>query len=323
MESIRVIKIHGNGIEAHAAAGHFPLESQTHPAARRDLDNDLIARGRWSHFKLMEMPDELDRRLLELDHDLGALRSHALARAQVERRIGPPPVIKTKCKRRERFGCCIVGHAVGKVIRRFMLIGRILTQGCELMEPIDRRGLDRVDHLDLLLANVVRRKCRRRLHRHERQYLQQMRLDHVANRPNAIVVGGAMPDAQRFRRCDLHVIDVAMIPQRLEDRIGKTKHQQTLHNLLAQVVVDSIDRVFLEHAAQREIQPRSRLNIVAERLLDDDSLPRNVLTIDAAPFAALRHQARFADAFDDRLVQTWRDGKIKENVAAGLCSVGE
>ncbi len=39
---------------------------------------------------------------------------------------------------------------------------------------------------------------------------------------------------------DLHVVDVLRVPQRLEDAVGEAQHQQVLHRLLAEVVVDAV-----------------------------------------------------------------------------------
>ena len=45
----------------------------------------------------------------------------------------------------------------------------------------------------------------------------------------------------RLGVCDLNVIDVLPVPQRLEDAVGKTKDQQVLHRLFAEIMIDAIN----------------------------------------------------------------------------------
>ena len=68
-----------------------------------------------------------------------------------------------------------------------------------------------------------------------------MILEHVAHDAGRVVVAGPAADADFFRHRDLHVIDVVAIPDRLENRVRKPQHQQVLHGLFAEVVVDAID----------------------------------------------------------------------------------
>jgi hypothetical protein len=50
-----------------------------------------------------------------------------------------------------------------------------------------------------------------------------MILHHVAQRPRAFVIPGPSLDSERFRRRDLDMIDVAAIPDRLEDRVCESQ----------------------------------------------------------------------------------------------------
>ena len=79
----------------------------------------------------------------------------------------------------------------------------------------------------------------RRLHRHQREQLQHVVLDHVAQRAGTVVVAAAVLDAEGLGHGDLHVVDVLRVPQRLEQRVGEAQRQQVLHRLLAEVVVDA------------------------------------------------------------------------------------
>ena len=79
-----------------------------------------------------------------------------------------------------------------------------------------------------------------------------------------------MLDAERLGDRQLHVVDVAVAPDRLEDRVREPQGVDVLHRLLAQVVVDPVDLRLLEPAVDGAGQLARRLQVVAERLLDHD-----------------------------------------------------
>ena len=64
-----------------------------------------------------------------------------------------------------------------------------------------------------------------------------------------VVITGAAADVDFLGHRDLHVVDVIAVPDRLEDRVGKPQHEQVLHRLLAQVVIDAIDLLLAETLA--------------------------------------------------------------------------
>ena len=94
-----------------------------------------------------------------------------------------------------------------------------------------------------------------------------MVLNHVAQRPGLVVVAAAMADADRLGDGDLHVVDVAPVPDRLEQGVGEAKGEQVLHRLLAQVVVDAVDLALGEEPGQGGIELPRRREVVAEGLL--------------------------------------------------------
>ncbi len=110
--------------------------------------------------------------------------------------------------------------------------------------------------------------------RDERQQLEQVVLHHVAQRARRVVVAAALLDADRLGDGDLHVVDVAAVPERLEDAVGEAEHQDVLDGLLAQVVVDAVDLVLVEAPAEQlRFSARAEAEVAAERLLDDDPPP--------------------------------------------------
>ena len=78
-----------------------------------------------------------------------------------------------------------------------------------------------------------------------------MILHHVAQGTRFFVESAPVTDADRLRDRDLHVVDVVAVPNGLEDAVGKAEHEDVLHRLLAQVVIDAEHLVFLEIAGEQ------------------------------------------------------------------------
>ena len=112
------------------------------------------------------------------------------------------------------------------------------------MDGVRANGPDGVQHVHFLVADLVGVEGDHRLHGHQAEQLQQMILHHVAQRAGAIVIAAAVFHAHLFGHRDRHVVHVAPVPDRLEQRIGETERQNVLHGLLAQVMVDAEDLRF-------------------------------------------------------------------------------
>ena len=112
-----------------------------------------------------------------------------------------------------------------------------------------------------------------------------MVLEDVADRARLLVELAAALDADRLGHGDLHVVDVASVPQRLEDPVAEAEDQQVPDGLLAEVVVDAVDLRLAEDLADLAVELLGRLEVVAERLLDDDPPPPAVvaLVVEADP----------------------------------------
>jgi hypothetical protein len=61
------------------------------------------------------------------------------------------------------------------------------------------------------------------------------------------------------------------VPDRLEERVGEPEIQDVLHRFLAEIVIDTEDRVFGKRAMQRLVAAIAPTRGRAERLLDDDA----------------------------------------------------
>ena len=66
------------------------------------------------------------------------------------------------------------------------------------------------------------------------------------------------------------LLDEVAVPDRLEQRVREAEHHQVLDGLLAQEVVDPVDRVLFEVLVQQRVELDRALQIAPERLLDHD-----------------------------------------------------
>src|SRR5688572_676933 len=100
-----------------------------------------------------------------------------------------------------------------------------------------------------------------------------MILNHVAKRAGFVVVRGPAFNPKRFRDCDLNIVDMVAIPKAFKNRIGKSKNEQVLYGLFAEVMVDAVYLRLVEVFVKQPVQLPRRLEIVSKGFLDDDSGP--------------------------------------------------
>ncbi len=139
---------------------------------------------------------QTDRSRLERDRDLGQAPGEALAGAQVKGHPRPAPGLHEGFEADEGRG-----DRLGIDARLFVIAGHLV--------PVDGPGLvlaehhvlgldggHRSEHLDLLVADGIGPEVDRRLHRHQREELDEVVLDHVAQRSGLLVVAGPALDSQ-------------------------------------------------------------------------------------------------------------------------------
>ena len=247
------------------------------------------------------------RHFAELHDDLGGVRAEPLARAQVERHAGPAPVRHLGLQRHERLR--VAGPVEFVQVARH---GLAVDQACGVLAAhgLPERGrpgqrAQRLQHLQLLVTHGLAVQHRRRFHGHQAQQLQQVVLHHVAQRAGAVVVVGAAADADGLGHRYLDVVDVPRVPQRLEQRVGEPQHEQVLHGLLAEVVVDPEDLLFREHRADLVVDRAGRGEVVADRLLQHDPGRGVDQPVGRGPRA-------------DRAEQPWRAGEVEHADARGV-----
>ena len=109
------------------------------------------------------------------------------------------------------------------------------------MQVVYRDGADGTQHVHFVGADLIGVEGNRRLHGDQRKDLQQVVLDHIAQCPGMIVIPAPVFHSHLLGHRDLHVVDIAPVPDRLEQGIGEAECQDVLHGFLAQVMVDAID----------------------------------------------------------------------------------
>ena len=130
---------------------------------------------------------------------------------------------------------------------------------------------DRPEDLHLLVAHGLGFEPDGSLHRGEREELEQVALEHVAQHAGRVVVACPMANGERFGSGDLDMVDVVAVPDRLEDRVGEPQHQDVLHRLLAQVMVDPVDLALGEDVVDLPIELSGAGQVRAEGFFDHDA----------------------------------------------------
>ena len=105
------------------------------------------------------------------------------------------------------------------------------------------------------------------------------------------------------------MVDVAAVPEGLEDAVTEAEDQQVADRLLAEVVVDAIDLRLAEDLANLAVEPLGRVQVVPERLLDDDPSPAALVMLVVEPDAP--------ELANDRGELRRLGGEVEEMVAAG------
>ena len=130
-----------------------------------------------------------------------------------------------------------------------------------------------------------------------------MILNDVANGASLFIKAAATIDAEFLGHRDLHALDVVVVPDGLEQRIGKAHDEQVLYRLFAEKMVDAKNAGFVEDIVQRRVECLSGCEIAAKRFLNDDS-------------CALRASRR-AEPGGYGLEHVWRNGEIIQWVGSG------
>src|SRR5260221_8861455 len=131
-----------------------------------------------------------------------------------------------------------------------------------------------------------------------------MVLENLAEGSRLVIVVATRSHTYCFGHGDLNMVDVLMVPDRLEYRIGKAEYGDILYRFLAQIVIDAVNLLFVVHGAQTFVKCARRIEISTKGLLHDN--PRVALTL---------VEASLAKHFGNPGIQVRGDSQIKQAVA--------
>ena len=198
---------------------------------------------------------------LEPDDDLRRGRGQRLPGTHEDRDAGPPPVLDLEPESDERLRVGVRPHALD------VLVAPVLTADARAGSPPASRGTRRASSRDRVVV------ARRRLHRNEREHLQEVVLHDVADRADRVVEAAPLLDAEVLGHGDLDRLDVLAVPERLEEGVREAQVHDVLDRLLAQEVVDPEEALLREDRGQTLVQLARGCEIGAEGLLDDEPAP--------------------------------------------------
>ena len=137
-------------------------------------------------------------------------------------------------------------------------------------------------------------------------------MEHVPKSAGCIIIPGSVLDTDRLGDGDLDMIDVIAVPDRLEDRVRKSQHEDVLNGFLAEVMIDSIDLGFAEVAADTIVQFNGTLKVSAERFFKDEF---NLFLLAGDTRGS---QPRRAQMLDDRRIQKRWNGQVKNDASMNM-----
>ena len=114
--------------------------------------------------------------------------------------------------------------------------------------------------------------------------------------------------AHGFGYGNLYVIDVAAVPDGLENSVGETERHDVLDGLFTQIMIDAIDLLLVGELEQFLIEGFGRFQVVTERLFDHHPTPVVVV---------LLHQAGGRELFNNRTEEARSRRHVKEHVLMG------
>ncbi len=207
-------------------------------------------------------------RVTKRDHDLLADLPHALARLHGDGHARP-------ARAAERGAQLEV--ALRDRLRRYALDlteALVLRPIAVARDLLARQGMQHIDHgLRTRLAYRRSATSGRLFHGDERQHLQQVVLAHIAQCTHAVVKAAALLNSQRLHETDVDRLHRVAVPRSLKEVVGEPEVQDALQHLLGEIVVDAIDLLLAEQAAQQIVELPGRAHVVAKGLLHQHARP--------------------------------------------------
>ena len=106
-----------------------------------------------------------------------------------------------------------------------------------------------------------------------------MILYHVADSAGFFVIFGARTNAQALRNDNLYVVNVFLIPERLEDTIGEAEREKVLYRLFSHIMIDTVRLTFMENASDFAVELLGRGQVAPKGLFDHNACPGLLIPI--------------------------------------------
>ena len=81
-----------------------------------------------------------------------------------------------------------------------------------------------------------------------------MVLNHVPKRPCSFIITSSVLYPELFARRDLHMVDVSLVPQMLENGVSETQDHDVLCGFLSEIVINPEGVRFGETVPDRRVQ---------------------------------------------------------------------
>src|SRR5271155_887254 len=227
-------------------------------------------------------------------------------RAEIEGNSSPSPIGDAKFESHEGFRVAMLLADVLQVPWNRAAIGKASAILAAHGESRHVRFIDwqqRLQHFQLFIAQRIGPERIRRLHRNKAKELHHVVLDHIADGARFLIVTAAPFDAECLGDGDLHVIDMRVVPQRLQQDVREAQRHEVLHRFLAEIVINAEDVSLEEDGTDHIVDGRGALAVPADWLLDDDARARGYKPFRAEALRQRTEQVRTrreiisADAF--------------------------
>ena len=306
-EAGAVMEVHFDGFDAEGTAGEFALHAEGDAFVWLDANDEDIGAELFGAFVKEDAGG-----IFELDGDFGGAFGEAFSDADVEGDAVPAPVIDIDLEGDVSFG----GGGGGDAI--FGAVGfdggaadgaDIILGADDIVGDIGRgHGAEGADDFDFFVADAIGGEIGGGFHGDEAEELEEMILDHIAEGASAFVVGATGFDAEGFGGGDLDMIDVAVIPEGLEDFVGEAEDHDILGGLFAEEMVDAEGLAFGEGFANDGVEIFCGGEVSAEGFFDDHAGPGAV-----GGFV----EASVGEVLEDAFEFAGGDGEIEEAIALG------
>ena len=213
---------------------------------------------------------------LEAHHDLAELRAESLSGPQRERHARPARCLELEGDLGERLGAArridaLLGAVVGEVAVADRT-GRV-SRSSRVGDGIIAEHLRRPQCGGFRVTEVDRVERRWRIHRDDRQHLQQVTLDHVDEGAGMVVVAGASFQPEALVVPDRDRLDVLVRPHRFEDAVREAQAEHVEHRRAPHEVVDAVDLLLRHEPPELGVQRSGARLIRPERLLEREDEP--------------------------------------------------